>query len=99
MDALKNMAILLAILAAGYGIGRVLQVGKRFPRLLAVAQNLCVWVLIFTMGIRLGADSRVMGSLPTLGWQAAVITVFALAGSIVLTLLVARMLDGSRTKL
>ncbi|QHI73285.1 LysO family transporter [Aminipila terrae] len=39
-------------------------------------------ILIFTMGARIGSDKRVISSLQTIGIKAAVITVFAFAGSI-----------------
>ncbi|MFV0516447.1 MAG: LysO family transporter [Aminipila sp.] len=42
----------------------------------------CLIVLIFTMGARIGADDRVISSLQTIGIKAAVITLFAFAGSI-----------------
>jgi len=42
----------------------------------------CLILLIFTMGARIGSDERVIRSLQTIGLKAAVITVFAFAGSI-----------------
>lgn len=43
----------------------------------------CLIVLIFIMGARIGSDENVIGSLQTIGIKAAVITVFAFAGSII----------------
>ena len=51
----------------------------------------CLIVLIFTMGARIGSNEEVIGSFQTIGLKAAVISVFAFAGSILGCLLVRKL--------
>ena len=43
-----------------------------------------VWLLLFLMGVTVGANDAVMENLPTLGLEALLLTLGALGGSIVL---------------
>lgn len=45
-------------------------------------QIIAIIILIFTMGMRIGADDRVMGSLKEIGVSALVITLFVMTGSV-----------------
>ncbi|MBN7772836.1 LysO family transporter [Clostridium aminobutyricum] len=51
----------------------------------------CLIVLIFTMGARIGSNEEVIQSLQTIGFKAAVISVFAFAGSILACFLVRKL--------
>lgn len=44
--------------------------------------TVCLSIIIFTMGARIGADDKVIASLQTIGLKAFVITVFCFTGSI-----------------
>ena len=41
-----------------------------------------IWVLLFLLGTEVGANDKIVSGLPTIGMAALLITVFALAGSL-----------------
>lgn len=41
-----------------------------------------IWVLLFLLGIEVGANDEIVNGLHTIGMEALLITVFALAGSL-----------------
>lgn len=43
---------------------------------------LLIWVLLFLLGTEVGGNAQLIRSLPTIGLEASLITVFALAGSL-----------------
>jgi uncharacterized membrane protein YbjE (DUF340 family) len=43
---------------------------------------LLIWVLLFLLGTEVGGNTQLIRSLPTIGLEASLITVFALAGSL-----------------
>jgi len=82
VQLLGSMAVLLAVLGAGFVLGKLIKLPDKAKKALGIAQNICIWVLIFAMGVRLGADAKVLAELPVLGSRAAVITLFATGGSV-----------------
>ena len=62
------------------------QVAPIAERLITVS----IYVLLFTLGLKAGADKRITSELPTLGLTALLISVFAIAGSILVTWVYAR---------
>ena len=56
----------------------------------------CLIVLIFTMGARIGSDERVINSLQSIGINAAVISAFAFAGSILGCMMVRKLFKINR---
>lgn len=74
------MLKLFVVLAAGVALGRLLS-GRRLgfvPR----AVTATVWLLLFLLGVEVGADPAVTGSLATLGCTALVLCAGSVAGSI-----------------
>ena len=74
------MLKLFVVLAAGIALGRLLS-GRRLgfvPR----AVTATVWLLLFLLGVEVGADPAVTGSLATLGCTALVLCAGSVAGSI-----------------
>lgn len=75
------IALYLGLLALGYGVGSKLRKPAR-PSWPGKAIMLVVMALVFMMGLRIGMDDGIVGSLGQLGFKAVVITAAALAGSI-----------------
>lgn len=75
------MFVVIAIMISGVLIGYLL----RNHRLLFASKliTVLIWLLLFLLGVEVGDNGRVMSSLHTLGVEALVITVFALAGSLI----------------
>ncbi|MDD3243482.1 MAG: LysO family transporter [Eubacteriales bacterium] len=98
MSLLASMSLLLAVLGAGWALGRWIKLPAKGQKALSLAQSICIWVLIFTMGVRLGADEKVLANFATLGWRALVITVLAVAGSVALAYVTAKLLNKREEK-
>lgn len=72
------MFIVIGIMFLGVGLGFLL---KKAPRLKRISKTITytIYLLLFLLGISVGADREIVGSLATLGLQALVL---AAAGSL-----------------
>lgn len=85
------MYIIMLILAAGIVTGYVF---RRRPRVAGTADRVTTWViylLLFTLGLSIGADREIMGQLGTLGLEGLVLAVCGLLGSTVCAWIVWRL--------
>lgn len=74
------MLVIFAVIIGGIATGRLL-IGRRLafvPRLITVI----IWALLFLLGVEVGSDPAVVGSLATLGGAALAIFALSVAGSI-----------------
>lgn len=82
MDTLKLLAMYWSIMLACYFIaGRLRHKAESFGFLNRILTFFIV-LLVFIMGLQMGADKEVTSSLGTIGIQAVIITVLAVGGSI-----------------
>lgn len=81
---LKIVGIMLSGVLTGYLL-RNKQLGW-VNRLIMVA----IWGLLFLLGIAVGANREILDHLDTIGWQALVLAVCAVGGSVVLAWVVYR---------
>ncbi|TKG91913.1 DUF340 domain-containing protein [Puteibacter caeruleilacunae] len=82
------MIAVLVLMAVGTGLG--LYLGK-YPKLIKLNDrltSLAIYLLLFLLGISVGLNDKIMNNLDTIGVKALVITIGALAGSMVCALLV-----------
>ncbi|MFA5699243.1 MAG: lysine exporter LysO family protein [Sphaerochaeta sp.] len=86
MDTVLYLAKLALALVLGSGFSKL--IGKeRLLRTTAVGQTVLVWILLFFMGINTGQIENIERELATIGLSALVLTLFSLAGSIIVALL------------
>lgn len=86
------MLVIFAVIIGGIATGRLL-IGRR----LAFVQRLItviIWTLLFLLGVEVGGDPAVVGSLATLGAAALAIFAFSVAGSIFAAWLLWRRIRG-----
>lgn len=86
------MLVIFAVIIGGIVTGRLL-IGRR----LAFVQRIItvtIWALLFLLGVEVGSDSAVVGSLATLGTAALAIFAFSVAGSIFAAWLLWRRIRG-----
>lgn len=88
---MKLLILYLGMAFLGYFVGAKFTDKEKDYSWINKVTTGCLIVLIFTMGARIGADERVIQSLQTIGVKAAIITVFAFAGSILGCFAVRRM--------
>jgi len=85
-----NMLIYIALVALGNFLGGQHLWGARVSRWLGTLQLASLLALIVALGIRLGADEEVMGSLGQIGLSSLTITLFSMAGSLIAVTLLRR---------
>ncbi len=94
MDAMQgtllNLFFYIGLVAAGALLGSHLRWGEKTSALLGKLQFVCLMVLIVSLGVKLGADDQVIASLGEIGLTALILTVFALAGSVIAVTLLRR---------
>ena len=85
-----NMLIYIALVALGIFLGGRHLWGETFSRWLGKLQLASLLALIVALGIRLGADREVMGSLGQIGLSSLTITLFSMTGSLIAVTLLRR---------
>ena len=82
LGTLWNLAGYIAAVALGAWLGSRPGVRTRPLPWLGKLQLAALMILIVSLGVRLGADDEVIASLGQIGWTAFLITVAAMAGSV-----------------
>ena len=92
MGTLGSLLLYLGVIVLGIVLGSQKKVRKCKLGWLSKFQTIILVLLIFALGVEIGADERVISSLGTIGVSALVITLMALAGSVAAVWLVRRMM-------
>lgn len=82
LSTLTNLGIYILLVAVGAVLGSRKAVRDRPMPWLSKLQFIALMILIVSLGVNLGANDEVIVSLPQIGLSALVITVLALAGSV-----------------
>jgi len=69
---------------------------KAYEKTLDKAITAALYVLLVFMGIKIGSDDGIFGSLGTIGVKSLLIAVAALAGSIIFTKLLEKIIGGKK---
>ena len=91
-----SLLLYIGMLALGILVGSRRSVRSRTLPWLGRLQFVALIILIAIRGVAIGADDKVISSLGEIGLSALVITVFALAGSLLAVTLVRRLLGLDR---
>ena len=91
-----SLLLYIGMLAMGVLVGSRKSVRSRELPWLGRVQFVALIALIAVLGVEIGADDKVISSLGEIGLSALIITVFALAGSILCVSLVRRLLKLDR---
>ena len=90
LSTLLNLALYIALVAGGAVLGSRKAVRSRPLPWLSKLQFLALMILIVSLGIKLGANDEVIGSLGQIGLAALLITVVAMVGSVACLFLLRR---------
>ncbi len=90
LSTLVNLAIYIALVAVGALIGSRKAVRSRPLLWLGKLQFLALMILIVSLGVKLGANDEVISSLGQIGLAALLITIAAMAGSLLCLYLLRR---------
>lgn len=89
---MELLILYLGLAFAGYLVGnKILIKGKKYKWVTNI-QMISVIILIFTMGARIGADKNIVAGIGSIGLTSAVITVFTMAGSVIMVFLLRKIL-------
>jgi len=82
------MTIILVLMLAGILTGLIL---NNYPAIVKINEkllNLAIYSLLLLLGIGVGSSEKIVGNIYTLGFQALIITLGAITGSVLLCWLV-----------
>lgn len=77
-----SMLVLAAFLAAGFAVGKFVRLPKGTGRAAGYALSVCLFALVFLLGIKLGGDRSLLARLDSIGAGALGMAVACTAGSI-----------------
>ena len=77
------MLKIIAFLALGILLGRVLRRREIVPRIADRLMTLTIYAFLFFLGITVGVNEQIIANLPHLGLKALIIAIVAIAGSII----------------
>lgn len=76
------MFSIVMTMLAGVLIGHFLRNGKRVEKI-EKSTSITIFVLLFVLGLSVGSNNVIIDNLGRFGWQAAVIAVLGMGGSII----------------
>lgn len=76
------MFSIVSVMLAGMVIGHFVQ-GSKLPRRIEHSTSLTILILLFVLGLSIGSNRLIVENLGHFGWQAAILAVLSLTGSIV----------------
>jgi Kef-type K+ transport system membrane component KefB len=85
------MSTILVLLILGILLGRLLRNKPGSLKLIDQITTGSIYLLLFLLGISIGANKAIISNLSNLGLTAVTITAFSLAGSILLSIIVYRL--------
>lgn len=86
LNSLQSLALYVGVIALGVFVGSRKAVRAKELRWMGRLQTIALILLILALGVEIGADDQVIASLGSIGLSALVITLLALAGSVLAVL-------------
>jgi len=75
---------------AGMLIGHFLRDGKRLEKI-EKSTSVTIFVLLFVLGLSVGSNSVITSNLGSFGWQAAILAILGMSGSVIAARVVTRL--------
>lgn len=79
------MITVLVLMTLGIGIGWFLHKKEKLLKLTDKLTNWAIYLLLFLLGLSVGTNEKILQNFHQIGFQAILITVFAVAGSIIVS--------------
>lgn len=96
LNSLQSLALYVGVIALGVFVGSRKAVRAKELRWMGRLQTIALILLILALGVEIGADEQVIASLGSIGLSALVITLLALAGSVLAVLGVRKLMGLDR---
>jgi hypothetical protein len=88
------MLVFLLIFALGIGVGFFVRSKNRVMRMATGSLDLIIYLLLFSLGAKIGIDHELISKLGSLGVDALLLTIGSVFGSILVLLPVKRLFTG-----
>ncbi|MFW6324174.1 MAG: LysO family transporter, partial [Desulfovibrionales bacterium] len=88
------MILIVFCFALGIALGVMLRGRRKLVRTASHASDVCVFFLLFILGVSIGRNEKVISNLPSMGITALLLSLGAVAGSLCLTFLVEKIFFG-----
>lgn len=79
------MITVLALMTLGIFIGWFLHKKEKFLKIVSELTNWAIYLLLFLLGLSVGTNEKILRNFDTIGYQAIVITIFAVLGSVLVS--------------
>lgn len=79
------MITVLVLMTVGVAIGWILHKKRKFLKITNELTNWAIYLLLFLLGVSVGTNDKILANFDQIGLQAILITVFAVAGSILVS--------------
>lgn len=93
---MQQIALYLSIMAACYIFSSLVVKNKEKFAFVSSATGLAIYLLIFVMGLRIGANEEAMSNISAIGGQALITILMALAGSIACAFIIGKLFGLNR---
>lgn len=92
MDAV----IVLTIMIVGIIVGYIYNNKEKFIKFSEKLTNWTIYLLLFLLGVGIGANDKIINNLDTIGYNALILTIGAVLGSIICALIVYKLFFKSK---
>lgn len=96
LGSLQSLGLYVGVIALGVLVGSRKAVRAKELKWMGTLQTVALILLILALGVEIGADEQVIASLGSIGLSALVITLLALAGSVLAVLGVRKLMGLDR---
>lgn len=79
------MITVLLLMTGGMIIGWILHTKKKLIHITSELTNWAIYLLLFLLGLSVGTNEKILDNFSQIGFQAILITVFAVTGSILMS--------------
>ena len=86
----------LALMILGIGVGYIFR--KRNLSFISKVITVLIWILLFVLGLEVGSNPQIVSNLGKLGLDALIITLGAVAGSIILAALLWKIVNKTKAQ-
>lgn len=92
------MIIVLILFFIGFSLGIIFKTNDKLIRISNTLVNGSICLLLFFLGLAVGINEDIMNSLPTLGLQSILLTLFILIGTLIISYIAYKILFKSNEK-
>ncbi|WP_432204948.1 LysO family transporter [Cetobacterium somerae] len=82
---MSRILLYIFIISCGFFLSKYNLIPLKLKIKTSILQTLSLFFLLGVMGYKIGSDDKIISEFPTLGFQALIIAIFSILGSILIT--------------